>query len=382
MSHRHTPPIVIMGDHTQGLGIVRSAAVMGGEIWVVNDKHISLARFSRYLTRYKRLPRGTLASLDQPEQSERLLRTLLELPVAYPSLLFGVNEDLSHFMQQHAEVLKRQYVIPSGLVERIYDKYLFNLVLAPEAGIPTRLCSEVRLEDVEEPEKFILKGRQGSVFRKLTGYKAVRLDQFIRRGGERIFAKLAQDQIILQEIVCTDRPVLSICSFSVEGKQRGTFAYEKLRQHPQDFGTGTYLRSVDSDALKGMVDVLLERWRYTGISEIEFIYDCRIGRYRVIEMNPRAWKSVHFASQCGENLIAKYMEYVKTGLAALGSHYARGRYWVDLATDLPQSIRMMKWEGYDSGTFECTWDRNDPWPAVALWTLSPLIALENAIAHV
>jgi len=380
MSLGRTPTVVIIGDHTQGLGIVRSAGVMGGVIWVVNDKHISLARFSRHLTQYKRIPRGTLACLDQPEQSERLLRTLLELPVEYPTLLFGVNEDIARFKQYHAEALRRQYVIPSGEVGRVYDKYLFNLSLAPEIGIPTRLCSEVQLDEVDEPEKFILKGRQGSAFRKLTGYKAIRLDQFILRGGTGIFAKLPADQIIVQEIVCTDRPVLSICSFSVEGKQAGTFAYEKLRQHPQDFGTGTYLRSVAPDSVKGLADVLLEQCKYTGISEIEFIYDCRIGRYRVIEMNPRAWKSVHFASQCGENVVAKYMEYVKTGLVSSSSHYARGRYWVDLATDLPQLIRRRQWDGYHSGTFECTWERSDPWPAVALWTLFPLILLEGSIS--
>ena len=381
MSLGRTPTVVIIGDHTQGLGIVRSAAVLGGEIWVVNDKHISLARFSKYLTQYKRIPRGTLACLDQPDQSERLLQTLLELPVEYPSLLFGVNEDISRFMQQHAEVLKQQYVIPSGRVESIYDKYLFNLILAPEAGIPTRLYSDVRLDELEEPEKFILKGRQGGAFRKLTGYKAVRLDQIRGHGAAQVVDKLPADQIIVQEIVRTDRPVLSICSFSVEGKQVGVFAYEKLRQHPQEFGTGTYLRSVAPDPVKELADILLEQWKYTGISEIEFIHDSRIGRYRVIEINPRAWKSVHFSSQCGENLIAKYVEYVKTGLVPSRSSYECGRYWVDLATDLPQAIRMMKWGGYDPGVLECTWERSDPWPAVALWTLSPLIAFENAIAH-
>ncbi len=120
---------------------------------------------------------------------------------------------------------------------------------------------------------------------------------------------------------------------------------------------------------------------YTGISEIEFIYDCREKMYKVIEMNPRTWKSVHFASQCGENLIAKYMEYVATGRVSAGSAYARGRYWVDLATDIPQSIRTMHWEGYHLGVFECTWDKNDPWPAVALWTLFPLIALEGSVSN-
>jgi len=374
------PTVVIIGDHTQGLGIVRSAAVMGGEVWVVNDKSISLARFSRYLSHYKRIQRGALARLDRQEDSEMLLRVLLELPVGRPALLFGVNEDITRFVQQHADVLRQRYFIPSIGLDRVYDKYLFNLALEPEVGIPTWLCSEVRLDDVDEPEKFILKGRQGGAFRKLTGQKAVRLNEFMRDGGSRIFARLSPAQIMLQEIVCTDRPVLSICSLSVDGEPVGRFAYEKLRQHPHDFGTGTYLCSVGPEPVAELADSLLKRFMYTGISEIEFIYDRHEKLYKVIEMNPRTWKSIHFASQCGENLIAKYMEYVTTGRVSAGAGYARGRYWVDLATDIPQSVRMMKWGGYHPDLFECTWDKSDPWPAVILWSLFPFIALEGSIS--
>lgn len=381
MSPARIPPVVIIGDHTQGLGIVRSAAVMGGEIWVVNDRAISLARFSKHLTGYKQIQRGALARLDQPEQAERLLRTLLELPVEYPSLLFGVNEDISHFKQTYREALKQRYVIPSGDLQKVYDKYFFNLCLPMEIQINTRLCSDVSLEEIHESERFLVKGRQGSGFRTHTGKKAIPVDVLLRNGGQHLLAGMPAEQVILQEIVCTDRPVLSICSFSVNGESAGTFAYEKLRQHPKDFGTGTYLRSVDPGPVKELADIVLQRYKYTGISEIEWIYDCRTSRYRVIEMNPRAWKSVHFSSQCGENLIAKYIEFVKSGVVSRGSHYVRGQYWTDLATDLLQSIRMMKWGGYHPGVFECTWERSDPWPAVALWTLSPVIALENTLSR-
>lgn len=375
------PAVVIVGDHTQGLGILRSAAVMGGEVWVVNDKSISLARFSRHLSHYRRIKRGVLGHLDQHEHSELLLRVLLELPVAHPALLFGVNEDITCFVQQHAESLKSMYFIPSIGLHKVYDKYLFNLALPPGVGISTRLCSETRLDEVDHPEKFILKGRQGGAFRKLTGEKAVRLDRFMRGGGSRIFTRLSPAQIMLQEIVRTDRPVLSICSFSVDGEVVGRFAYEKLRQHPQDFGTGTYLRSVGPGPADELANFVLGSHKYTGISEIECIYDCRERAYKVIEMNPRAWKSVHFASQCGVNLIAQYIQYVKAGVVSRSAADTGGQYWVDLATDIPQAIRMLKWEGYHSGVFECTWDKNDPWPAVALWALFPLIALEESIAN-
>ena len=71
------PTTVVVGDHTQGLGIVRSAAVAGAAVWVVNDKYISLARFSRYLTGYKQLRRGTLSRLARTAYALHLREALL-----------------------------------------------------------------------------------------------------------------------------------------------------------------------------------------------------------------------------------------------------------------------------------------------------------------
>src|SRR5947209_389172 len=105
------PATVVIGDHTQGLGILRSAAVAGGDLWVVNDKAISLARFSKYLSGYRRIGYGTLSQLGQAEFAETLLRVLLELPVEYPSLLLGVNDDIISFICRHAKLLKQKYAV-------------------------------------------------------------------------------------------------------------------------------------------------------------------------------------------------------------------------------------------------------------------------------
>ncbi|MBK9948876.1 MAG: hypothetical protein IPP12_17045 [Nitrospira sp.] len=374
------PPVVIIGDHTQGLGILRSAAVKGGELWVVNDKSISLARFSKYLSHYEQIHRGLLARLSQPPCSERLLNRLLDLPLNYPALLFGVNEDISRFIYHNAETLKQKYFVPSVRLDTIYDKYLFNLLLPERVRIDTRLCSEQDLASLDCPEHYIVKGRQGNAFRQLTGEKAITVNRFTQHHAGHVFERIPADQIIIQQLISTERPVLSVCSFSVGGSMVGMFAYEKLRQHPNEFGTGTYLRSVHPGALHSLAEQVLTTLQYTGISEIEFIHDSQTGGYKIIEMNPRPWKSIHFASQCGANLIEKYISHVANGTTDYESTYACGQYWVDLATDIPQLARELKWPCYRHGLFECTWDWNDPLPALALWTLFPLIAVEDAIA--
>jgi len=348
---------------------------------VVNDKSISLARFSKYLSRYIEISRGSLARLSRPECSDTLLRILLDLPIECPALLFGVNEDISRFIHHNANALREKYFVPSVRLDNIYDKYLFNLLLPEAVRIDTRLCSETDLVSLESPERYIVKGRQGNAFRQLTGEKAIPVDRFMLRQAGWLFKRLLPDQVILQEIVPTDRSVLSVCSFSADGDMAGMFAYEKLRQHPNEFGTGTYLRSVDPGLLDRQAEQVLRNLKYTGVSEIEFIYDCRTTGYKIIEMNPRPWKSINFASQCGENLIEKYISYVAKAQPHFGNNYSRGQYWVDLATDIPQLTREMKWGGYHRGFFECTWDKRDPLPTLVLWTLFPLIAFENTISR-
>jgi predicted ATP-grasp superfamily ATP-dependent carboligase len=372
------PAGVVIGDHTHGLGIVRSAAEAGAEVWVVNDKVIGLARFSKYLSGYRRLPRDTLRELARAEAAEALLNALLDVPVEHPAALFGVNEDITRFIHLHAKVLRGKYFVPDIPLDAIYDKHSFNSVVPTAAQIDTRLCSETDFAEIDH-EQFILKGRQGNEFRRITGEKALRLGQMKEYERAQLLERIAPDQVVVQQIIESDQPVVSVCSFSVDGQVFGLFEYEKLRQHPNRFGTGTYLRSVHVPALEPLAKRILENLRFTGVSEIEFIQDRRTGTHKAVEMNPRTWKSVHFATQCGQNLVACHLRFVATGEASGDAQYASGRYWVDLATDIPQMFRERRLRGYGQHFFECTWNRSDPRPALALWALFPLMAVENRL---
>src|SRR5262249_12440656 len=99
--------------------------------------------------------------------------------------------------------------------------------------------------------------------------------------------------------------------------------------------------------------------------------------YRVIEMNPRTWKSIHFATQCGANLVDSYMTVANSESQNTAGPYVCGRYWADLATDLPQMWRDRRIGRYHSGFHESSWEKSDPLPGLALWTLFPLLGLEH-----
>jgi predicted ATP-grasp superfamily ATP-dependent carboligase len=375
-----TPATVVIGDHTQGLGIVRSAAMAGGAVWVVNDKQLSLSRFSRYLTGAIQIKSGTLSHLRCEECAKTLREALFEIPFDGVGALFGVNEDIIRFIQQNRGVLGTKYFIPNVKFESIYDKFQFNSLLPEASRIRTLLCSEIDVGSLPRPRDYILKGRSGNGFRQVTAQKAIRLSELNLYDQKRLFAKVRPDQLVVQEIIETEKPVVSACSLSINGTVVNQFGYEKLRQHPNRFGTGTYLRSSAVDEHRPVVEHVLRRLDYTGISEIEFIHDPRTDSYRVIEMNPRTWKSIHFATQCGQNLVAQYLKYLENGRIEPPGGYDLGRYWADLATDMPQMLREGRLWRYHPGFFECTWNSADPLPAFVLWALFPLIAFENLVS--
>ncbi len=376
------PATVIIGNHTQGLGLVRSAAQAGGDVWVVNDKWLSLARCSRYLTGYRRVAHGTLLALHQPEVAATLVEVLLSLPFQGNAVLFGVNEDINRFIHEHRDALRARYLIPDTPLNRIFDKFVFNSLVPEAARIETHLASQVEWAKLVATPRYLLKGRSGNAFRELTGAKAIALEDIDAARRAELLQQLSPDTVLLQAIITTHRPVRSVCAFSVGGIIQSWFGYDKLRQHPNQFGTGTYLRSTPVDDLRPVAEQILQTLKFTGISEIEFIHDASSNSYRVIEMNPRAWKSVHFATQCGRNLVALYLRHL-SGQPTVPSRdrYPDHCHWVDLATDLPQLWRERRWPRYEDGCFECTWTGTDPLPAVMLWTLFPVLALENFIAQ-
>jgi predicted ATP-grasp superfamily ATP-dependent carboligase len=322
------------------------------------------------------VPRGTLTRLNKREFSTILTEKLLNLPVSWPSLLMGVNEDIIRCIYENREKLSKRYVVPENEYSKILDKYEFNRILPDLNRIPTYLAKKIE-KDSCPGDGYILKGRRGSYLRNLTGKKAIHLKDLNAKLDNLIKRHIQAEDLIVQKLIESESPVVSYCSFSIKGDVFGEFQYEKIRQHPNRFGTGTYLQSVKIDEIGRLGRSILSRLKYTGISEIEFILDSGDKQFKVIEMNPRTWKSINFATQCGQNLVEKYVHYILGKDVKKGMYYKVANYWVDLCTDIPQMFREKKMFTFQrENLFECLWDRDDPVPFFAAFVWAPFLALK------
>ena len=369
--------LVILGNGTQGLGIVRSAGTSNLPIIQINDKYISAARFSKFINRYIKLKPNFLSKISfDTDSANELLEILLNLSVSYPSIILGTNEDLNRFIYNNKSILKEKYFIPENEYELIFDKFLFNDKLPKENQIETYIATEEVYSKFKK-SNYLLKGRQGNRFKILTGKKAILLKDINGLYFKKISQDIGSENIVVQKVVEGNFPVQSVCTFSENGEIKGLFIYEKLRQHPDKFGTGTYLRSIQNDEVLKIAEGILNRVKYTGISEIEFIIDPNDNKFKVIEMNPRTWKSINFATQCNQNIVQKYIALVRGEDITKDNYYDLDQYWADIFADVSQMVRERKLFPYKlSNLYECTWERKDPLPFIASIILLPLIAFK------
>ena len=64
----------------------------------------------------------------------------------------------------------------------------------------------------------------------------------------------------------------------------------RTRQYPIQFGfNSTFVETIEQREVEEAACRFLSALRYRGMVEAEFKYDARDGRYKLLDVNPRAW---------------------------------------------------------------------------------------------
>ncbi len=118
------------------------------------------------------------------------------------------------------------------------------------------------------------------------------------------------------------------------GRLTGLFTRQRIRISPPDFGNSSYCRSIPIAELQAPLDsmtTLLSKLDYRGIFSAEFKRDARDGKFRILEVNTRAWTYVEFAARCGVNVCEMRIPLPVT---VASKNYVAGAGCVDLHRDI------------------------------------------------
>jgi D-aspartate ligase len=85
-----------------------------------------------------------------------------------------------------------------------------------------------------------------------------------------------------------------------DGKAVASLTARRTRQYPVDFGfTSTFVETVDVPPVEEGACRFLAALRYSGLVEIEFKYDARDSRYKLLDFNPRPWTWIALGAAAG-----------------------------------------------------------------------------------
>jgi predicted ATP-grasp superfamily ATP-dependent carboligase len=380
-----TAGAVVIGGDYQGLSIARSLGRRGIPVFVLDDEP-SIAKFSRYVKNSARVP-----SL---RDEGAVISTLLTVGRQYNLggfVLFATRDETVAALSRGRSELTDFFRVPTPEWESVrwaWDKRLTHQ-LALDLDIPspeTWWTSERSGPDVRQWRfPVIVKPAIKEHFIYTTKVKAWRADSpdTLVTTYDRACRIIPRDEVMVQELIPGggDRQ-FSYCAFVKDGRPIASMVACRIRQRPLDFGrSSTYVRTVEVPLLEELSLRFLSAMDYYGLVELEYKFDVRDRRYKLLDVNPRTWGYHSLGQAAGVDF--PYLLFSDQVDGRASNRRARpGVSWVRLTTDVPTAFSQIAhrelWPHDYLLTLlrtdtEAVFSRDDPLPWCAELALLPYL---------
>jgi len=357
------------------LGAIRSLGRVGIPVFAMAEDPFVPYGFSRYLT--KRLVHDTSHSRDA------ILEALLKKgeDFARPAVLMPADDEAAILAAENNEALAAHFLsqpAPPKLVRQIASKGGLN-ELCTRFGVATPrtffapLTSDVLA--LAETLSFPLVVKNSEPWKRLLT-PAVQSTTRINSLEELIALSAtwkAEPHIILQEYIPGDvsEDWIVHAYSSRSGENDLLFTGRKFRSWPPEAGVTTAAAALPNEPLAEMASGFLRDIGYYGIADMDWRFDARDGRYKLVDFNPRIGANFRlFETEAGIDVVrAAHLEL--TGRVAPAAPQLYDRRLIvenlDLASRLVIRTAAGRLPGGAGGGVEYAWfAKDDPLPFFAM----------------
>ena len=331
---RSVGALIIGGDHGS-LGVARSLGRRGIPVWFLTDDKI-IAKFSRYTERtvYWDGPEelGAVEYLDGLAVAQGLTGWVL-----YPA----GDREVKLVAQNHAALSHNFKLItpPWEITQIAADKHLmYERAAAIGVAYPKSYYPRNRAELLEIDYSFplVLKPSLKEGMNALTQAKAWRIanrSELLEKYDIAV-ALIPAEHIVLQEMVTGNGSAqFSYTGVWKDGAPVVSMIARRTRQYPIEFGTGTFVESIEQDDIEQASSAFLKSIDYSGLVEIEFKYDARDGKYKLLDVNPRVWTWNAIGERAGVDFA--YVQWqLAMGESVAPSRGHAGAAWMYVSKDI------------------------------------------------
>jgi D-aspartate ligase len=283
---------LIVGGAHGSLALARSLGRRGIPVAFLTGDH-PIASYSRYTSRS-----FTWAGAGQDDAIEFLQSLARREHLEGWVLIPGGDAELRTLSQHHADLgsVFRLAFPPWETVRWAHDKRL-TYQRAAELGIDYPLGYHPRdLQEVAQLDcrfPVVLKPTVHERRNAFTRAKAWRVDdreQLLARYREAA-ALVGEGAIVLQEMIAgAGSAQFSYAAVWHRGAPVASLVARRTRQYPLEFGyTSTFVETVEQKEVEAAACRFLASLDYSGLVEVEFKHDQRDGRYKILDVNARAW---------------------------------------------------------------------------------------------
>lgn len=285
------PGALILGGAHVSIALARSLGRQGIPVWLLANHPI--ARFSRYVRRSFPWPGG-----DHPEALPALLDIAARHDLRGWVLLPTGDQDMRMVAENHAALSAHfRMLTPDWETARwMFDKRL-TYRRAAELGIdrPWTVVPQGAedLAAIDCPFPVILKPayRWGDdAFTLAKAWRANDREALLSLYKEAA-ALIGAEAVLLQECIeGAGDTQYSYAGVWKDGVALAALVARRTRQHPIDFGrSSTFVESIVQDEIEDAACRFLRSLNYSGVAEVEFKYDARERRYKLLDVNSRFW---------------------------------------------------------------------------------------------
>jgi predicted ATP-grasp superfamily ATP-dependent carboligase len=331
--------LIVGGDHGS-LGVARSLGRRGVPVWFLTDDKI-IAKFSRYTARALHW-----AGPEAPAAADFLIAMANQYGLKDWVLFPAGDREVKLIAQNHAALSRvfRLITPPWETTQVAADKRLMSEhAVSLGIGCPKTYRPRNRAEAEALDCRFplILKPSMKEGINRLTQAKAwlVADPTELLEKYDAAAALVGTDHIVLQELVPGDGAAqFSYCGVWREGVEIGSTVVRRTRQYPIQFGTGTFVETVRQDDVEQAAAKFLKSIGYSGLAEIEFKYDARDGKYKILDVNPRVWTWNALGQRAGVDF--SWIQYrLAIGETVAPVRGSAGAAWLYLSKDLAAGMQ-------------------------------------------
>lgn len=378
--------IIIFGGHIQALGLARQAKSEGLEVILLIKDKWSVARFSNAVDK-------TIIC----KQLE-LIVTLIQPYAGLETLLFPTSDEYVELLTDNYDTLSKDFSIgiPKPSCTNIFSNKRRTYQFCERYGIPhPKSYYPDTLDDIicladNITYPIVIKPAVMYSFHEKFGKKA-----FLCHRSEELISKCKKIQtdgyqienLVVQEFVSGGaKNLYSFGTYCKNGYPIAWIQANRIRQNPMDFGNSTtFAISCNIPEIEICARKILKEVNYTGLAEVEFMYDVESGQYKFLEINIRAWKWHTLSEAFGYGFLSEMIRNAN-GRESRFHLSTEKKAWVERLTDftiiLKESFKgkMEPFRAiltYRIPKINAVWNRKDSLPAFMYLIVSPVLFIKR-----